>query len=83
MRKDPEVNEQIVRFLGQHAAKSVIMPDQILGCPQEGGKDNPESERGRSVHVCKCEEGAFYHLQVAQRWLTYFRLGLTRMARWR
>ena len=31
IRKDPEANEQIVRFIGQHGAKSVIMPDRILG----------------------------------------------------
>jgi hypothetical protein len=45
IRKDPEANEQIVRFIGQHGAKSVIMPDRILGCPHEEGKDYPEGEK--------------------------------------
>lgn len=45
IRKDPEVNEQVVRFLSKHGAKSVIMPDRILGCPHEEGKDYPEEEK--------------------------------------
>lgn len=45
IRKDPEVNEQIVRFLRKHGAKSVVMPDRILGCPHEEGKDYPEGEK--------------------------------------
>ena len=45
IRKDPEVNEQIVRFLSKHGAKSVVMPDRILGCPHEEGKDYPEGEK--------------------------------------
>ena len=45
IRKDPEVNEQIVRFLDKHGAKSVVMPDRILGCPHEEGKDYPEGEK--------------------------------------
>jgi hypothetical protein len=45
IRKDPEVNEQIVCFLSRHGAKSVVMPDRILGCPHEEGKDYPEGEK--------------------------------------
>ena len=45
IRKDPEVNEQIVHFIGQHGAKSVVMPERILGCPHEEGKDYSEGEK--------------------------------------
>jgi hypothetical protein len=45
IRKDPEVNERVVRFLSKHGAKSVVMPDRILGCPHEEGKDYPEGEK--------------------------------------
>jgi hypothetical protein len=45
IRKDVEVNEQIVHFLSKHGAKSVVMPDRILGCPHEEGKDYPEGEK--------------------------------------
>jgi len=42
IRLDPEANEEIVRFISKHGAKSVVMPDRILGCPHEEGKDYPE-----------------------------------------
>jgi hypothetical protein len=45
IRKDPGVNEKIVRFLSKHGAKSVVIPDRILGCPHEEGKDYPEGEK--------------------------------------
>jgi hypothetical protein len=45
IRKDPEANEEIVRFISKHGAKSVVMPDRILGCPHEEGKDYPEGEK--------------------------------------
>ena len=45
VRLDPEANEEIVRFISKHGAKSVVMPDRILGCPHEEGKDYPEGEK--------------------------------------
>ena len=45
IRLDPEANEEIVRFISKHGAKSVVMPDRILGCPHEEGKDYPEGEK--------------------------------------
>ena len=45
IRKDPEANEEIVRFISKHGAKSVVMPNRILGCPHEEGKDYPEGEK--------------------------------------
>jgi len=34
-----------VHFIGQHGAKSVVMPERILGCPHEEGKDYSEGEK--------------------------------------
>ena len=45
IRLDPEANEEIVRFISKHGAKSVVMADRILGCPHEEGKDYPEGEK--------------------------------------
>jgi hypothetical protein len=45
VRLDPEANEEIVRFISKHGAKSVVMPDRILGCPHEEGKDYPAGEK--------------------------------------
>jgi len=45
IRLDPEANEGIVRFISKHGAKSVVMPDRILGCPHEEGKEYPEGEK--------------------------------------
>lgn len=45
IRLDPLVNEGIIRFFTQHGAKSVAMPDRILGCPHEEGTDYPDGEK--------------------------------------
>lgn len=45
IRLDAKVNEEIVRFLKQHGAKSVVSPDRILGCPHEEGTDYPAGEK--------------------------------------
>jgi hypothetical protein len=45
IRLDPKANEEIVRFISKHGAKSVVMADRILGCPHEEGKDYPEGEK--------------------------------------
>ncbi len=39
----PTVRE-IVEFISMHNAKSVVMPDRIIGCPHEEGIDYPEGE---------------------------------------
>jgi hypothetical protein len=45
IRLDAETDEEILRFISKHGAKSVVMPDRILGCPHEEGKDYPEGEK--------------------------------------
>ena len=42
VRKDHNVNEQILKFIGVHEVKSVGMADRIIGCPHEEGVDYPE-----------------------------------------
>ena len=44
LRHDPRVGAEMVAFIQEHGAKSVVMPDRILGCPHEEGKDYPEGE---------------------------------------
>ncbi len=39
VRDTLEYMEEIVGFLEQHGARSVVMPDRIIGCPHEEGID--------------------------------------------
>ncbi len=39
VRDTLEFMEEIVGFLEQHGARSVVMPDRIIGCPHEEGID--------------------------------------------
>jgi hypothetical protein len=43
-RRDPAIQAKIVAFLQEHAPKSVVMPDRIIGCPHEEGVDYPTGE---------------------------------------
>ncbi len=45
IRFDTEVIEEIARFLKQHAAKSVVAFDRIIGCPHEEETDYPTGEK--------------------------------------
>jgi len=49
VRTDPGVGEQVLAFLREHAAKSVVVTDGIIGCPHEEGIDYPE---GKSCPRC-------------------------------
>lgn len=42
VRRDPLVNEQILKFIRAHGVKSVVMTERIIGCPHEEGVDYPE-----------------------------------------
>ncbi|WP_083908720.1 hypothetical protein [Thioalkalivibrio thiocyanodenitrificans] len=46
--KDLRNNESILSgikdFLAAHGARSVVMPDRIIGCPHEEGVDYPEGQ---------------------------------------
>ena len=39
VRDTLEIMEETVGFLEQHGARSVVMPDRIIGCPHEEGID--------------------------------------------
>jgi hypothetical protein len=41
---NPVVAGEILRFLGVHGVKSVVMSDGIIGCPHEEGIDYPDDE---------------------------------------
>ncbi|HIJ64769.1 MAG TPA: hypothetical protein HPP77_02375 [Candidatus Hydrogenedentes bacterium] len=42
IRQDAGIAAEIVTFIRQHGAKSVVVTDRIIGCPHEAGKDYPE-----------------------------------------
>ena len=44
VRNDPVIGEQILAFIRQHGAKTLVMSDRIIGCPHEEGTDYPEGE---------------------------------------
>ncbi len=49
VRTNPAVGEQVLAFLKDHAAKSAIVTDGIIGCPHEEGIDYLE---GKSCPLC-------------------------------
>jgi|ERR1700730_9762490 hypothetical protein len=49
VRTDLAVGEQVLAFLKEHAAKSVIVTDGLIGCPHEEGIDYPD---GKSCPLC-------------------------------
>jgi hypothetical protein len=44
VRKDHAIEQKILDFVERHHAKSVVMPDRIIGCPHEEGVDYPDGE---------------------------------------
>ena len=44
VRTDPPVASEILQFVRDHGAKSVVMTDRIIGCPHEEGIDYPEGQ---------------------------------------
>lgn len=44
IRLNRPIIREIVDFIASHNAKSVVMPDRIIGCPHEEGIDYPEGE---------------------------------------
>ena len=50
VRDTLEFMEEIVGFLEQHGARSVVMPDRIIGCPHEEGIDY----EGQTCPQCPC-----------------------------
>jgi hypothetical protein len=44
VRRDPTIGSEIVRFIRENSAKSVVVTDRIIGCPHEEGLDYPQGE---------------------------------------
>ena len=44
IRTDPAVGSEIVQFVRNQGAKSIVMTDRIIGCPHEEGIDYPEGQ---------------------------------------
>jgi hypothetical protein len=44
-RTNALILKAILQFLETRGVKSVVMPDRLLGCPHEEGKDYPEGEQ--------------------------------------
>jgi len=44
VRTDPAVGSDILRFVRDHGAMSVVVTDRIVGCPHEEGVDYPEGQ---------------------------------------
>ena len=42
LREDPIVGEKVMSFVEKHEALSVVVAEEILGCPHEEGRDYPE-----------------------------------------
>jgi hypothetical protein len=41
-RMDATIGEEILAFIREHGAKTVVATDRIIGCPHEEGTDYPE-----------------------------------------
>jgi hypothetical protein len=39
VRNDPDIAQEILDFMEQHGARSVVMTDGIIGCPHQEGID--------------------------------------------
>jgi len=44
VRQDPAIANQILQFVRDHGARSVVTTDRIIGCPHEEGIDYPEGQ---------------------------------------
>jgi hypothetical protein len=50
LRTDGVVASEILQFVRDHGAKSVVMTDRIIGCPHEEGSTTPKDRCARSAH---------------------------------
>jgi len=44
VRRDAAIGDEILSFIEEHGAKTVAMPDRIIGCPHEEGVDYPTGQ---------------------------------------
>ena len=42
IRKDHEIGDQILKLLNLHGVKSIVIKEEIFGCPHEEGVDYPD-----------------------------------------
>jgi hypothetical protein len=42
VRSDLVISSEVLKFIKDHGAKSVVLTDRIIGCPHEEGVDYPE-----------------------------------------
>jgi hypothetical protein len=49
VRDDREIVAAILDLLSEHGAKTVVLPDRIIGCPHEEGTDYPD---GQACPIC-------------------------------
>ena len=45
VRNDPEIIQEILRFIEEYGAKTVAGLDRIIGCPHDEGIDYPDGEK--------------------------------------
>lgn len=58
VRKDSTITEEVLDFIADNKASSVIMADKIIGCPHQEGIDYPDGE--------ECQECTFW--KARDRW---------------
>jgi hypothetical protein len=51
VRSDLDIGNEVLKFIKDHGAKSVVLADRIIGCPHEEGVDYPE---GAVCPQCPC-----------------------------
>jgi len=56
-RKPEKILGEVLAFIEQNEAKSVVMVDKIIGCPHEEGIDYPEGESCPQCHFWKGRAG--------------------------
>ena len=44
VRENATIGEEILAFIREHGAKTVVTADRIIGCPHEEGTDYPEGQ---------------------------------------
>jgi hypothetical protein len=44
VRADPAINGEVLAFIQEHGAHTVVLSPGIIGCPHEEGVDYPEDE---------------------------------------
>ena len=70
VRTNPAVGEKVFAFLKEHAAKSVIVTDGIIGCPHEEGIDYPEGKSSTVKNFLPIRDNRLISRPIVQSWLS-------------